>query len=621
MSSIAGRLLGTTVSGRIVRLVVVVQVLWLICVAIIASNARSVSSTEKQQRQIFAAYAAERAAYAGWLTDDDQSNMAAALAALRDPSQRALLKTTWDQVQQGYREAHTNLDELSRLVPAGLRPAVAQASSDLNAYNGFTEQVGQALFTAQDPIRAVKVMTVDNAATSNRTQAAFDSVGAAVAREANRLSQAADSKAASTVTWILALAPLILVLSTLATFLLLRTITRALNRLRGVARKVSQGELDHAPVRCGQREIDEVSAAFDDVTAYLTTTAEAADEISGGNLDVEVTPLSERDRLGLAFARMRAKLVEMMREITVTSQHVADASKQVAVSSDEAGRAVGEIATACNEVAQGVTRQALSVESARSGTEQVVSSAELSAERVRETQRAAADASEVAAAGVEAAERASQAMHAVREATLSATQQIQELGRKSEAIGDIVVTIAGIADQTNLLALNAAIEAARAGEQGRGFAVVADEVRQLAESARRAAGDIEQLINEMQRETVRAVEAVETGAQRTEEGVDTVEDARRRFEAIGSSVADMNTRIDDVTGAIEEITAATQQILADVSELAASSQQSSASTEQVASSTQETSASTEEIAASAHDLAGVAQRLDAMMAQFTLTRA
>ena len=319
-----------------------------------------------------------------------------------------------------------------------------------------------------------------------------------------------------------------------------------------------------------------------------------------------------------SYNTSRASLAGIVGQVTSTAGMLSSASQQMAASSEEAGRAVGEIANAVGDVAQGSQRQVTSVESARTLTDDVVQSTTVTADNATETARAAEEARAIAAEGAQAVGQATEAMAAVREASTQATQAIRDLGAKSDQIGGIVDTITGIAEQTNLLALNAAIEAARAGEQGRGFAVVADEVRKLAEESQEAAQSIASLIAEIQAETGKAVDVVEAGGARTAEGAATVEQARDAFERIGGSVEDVTGRAGEIAAAIQQIAASAQRVGQEMADVAAVAEESSASTEQVSASTEETSASTEQIAASAQELARTAEELNELVSRFVV---
>jgi methyl-accepting chemotaxis protein len=319
-----------------------------------------------------------------------------------------------------------------------------------------------------------------------------------------------------------------------------------------------------------------------------------------------------------SYEQLRARLSTVIREVQQNALTVAGASEQMATTSEEAGRAVGEIATAVSDVARGAERQVRTVEEAKVMALEVVGASQASAANAQETASAAEEARVFAEEGAGAVADATEAMEAVKESSEEATEAIRSLGDKSSHIGGIVATITGIAQQTNLLALNAAIEAARAGEQGRGFAVVADEVRKLAEESQAAAASISELIREIQKETARAVEVVETGAQRTEDGVAKVELARSSFAKIGAAVEDVNGRVGQISSSVEQIADSSHRMQTSMDDVARLAELSSAATQEVSASTEQTSASAEQIAASAQELAATATGLERLVAQFTV---
>ena len=243
-------------------------------------------------------------------------------------------------------------------------------------------------------------------------------------------------------------------------------------------------------------------------------------------------------------------------------------------------------------------------------------------------QSASNDASAAANHGREAADIArgsgktlDEALEQIRHietTTSQSAETVTSLGERSKKIGEIVGTISGIAEQTNLLALNAAIEAARAGEHGRGFAVVADEVRKLAESSQQAAQEISDLITVTTKETQDAVDGMQQGSEEVKVGAQKILAMDESFRKIIEIVEEVSNQVQNISEVIASMDAGTKAIVHHVDTISVESSKAAEEAESVSAATEEQTASVQEIANASHSLAEMAAELQANVQKFKL---
>lgn len=297
---------------------------------------------------------------------------------------------------------------------------------------------------------------------------------------------------------------------------------------------------------------------------------------------------------------------------------VSNASDELTASSEQSAQATNQVAASITEVASGAASQVNCAEQSSS----VAQNMSVSVQQILATAKLAAGTAEntsiAAVGGLKTVGTAVNQMVTVEKTVLNSAKLVIKLGERSKEIGLIVETIAGIAGQTNLLALNAAIEAARAGEQGRGFAVVADEVRKLAEQAQGAAGQIAQLINEIRLETDQAVAAMNEGTREVGVGMNVVNTAGETFEQIAELIGQVLGQAKEISKDIELVANGSQQIVASIYDLTKVSREIACQSENVSAATEEQSASIEEIASSSQQLSNMAQDLKSAVNQFKI---
>jgi methyl-accepting chemotaxis protein len=345
----------------------------------------------------------------------------------------------------------------------------------------------------------------------------------------------------------------ILTLSILVAWLVSRTITGPIKAVVDTIKDIAQGEGDltkRLPI-LGKNEIGELSQWFNTFV----------DKLHGIILQVSDSSLQ--------LASSSLQLQQTSNQMSESISHLSSQSTSLATAGEEMSATSGDIANNCHHAATN-----------------------------------AGGASQKAGQGAVVVGQSIAVMHSISERVRAAATTVDALGARSEQIGNIISTIEDIADQTNLLALNAAIEAARAGEQGRGFAVVADEVRALAERTTRATKEIGEMIKAIQKETREAVSSMEQSVSQVEQGSTHAAESGRSLQEILDIINDVTDQISQIATAAEEQTATTREISCNVMNLNDLAQQNNHALG--------------ETSIAAHDVSRQAEELKQLVGQFRL---
>jgi methyl-accepting chemotaxis protein len=346
-----------------------------------------------------------------------------------------------------------------------------------------------------------------------------------------------------------------------------------------------------------------------------------ANELATGDFTQEDIKINTSDEIGAvanSFNIMKGNIRHLVKQIVETTEQVAASSEEFTASAEHSAMATRKVAESVSEVATGAEKQAIAVDNTVAIVEQMAASIQQISTNANEVSGVADRTAETAAQGQTTINAAVQQMELIEKTVSDSAFAVTSLGEQSKEIGQIVDTISGIAGQTNLLALNAAIEAARAGEQGRGFAVVADEVRKLAEQSQEATKQIAHLISEIQNETNNAVVAMDKGAHEVKAGSEVVNNAGLAFNEIVAHVDELSAQVREISVAIEQMAIGSQQIEKSIRDIDLISRDTATQTVTVSAATEEQSATMEEVAASSQALARMAEDLQNTVSKFRI---
>ncbi len=330
--------------------------------------------------------------------------------------------------------------------------------------------------------------------------------------------------------------------------LLTRLTAGPLQQLAQAADRIAAGDLD-MPALDTQRddEVGALSQAFVRMSGSLQAMAEAARRIAAQDLTVQVKPQSTRDQLGQALSTM---VVNLRR-----------ATESLSANIGTLAASASEILAATTQVASGAAETGTAIAQTTTTVEEVKQTAQMASQKARQVADGAQKATTVSQTGRRSVEASVEGMRQIQTQMETIAETVVRLSENSQAIGEIIAAVNDLAEQSNLLAVNAAIEAAKAGEHGKGFSVVAQEVRSLAEQSRQATAQVRTILHDIQKATTAAVLATEQGSKSVEAGM------KQSTEA-GEAIAQLAGTINEAAQAATQIAASSQQQLVGTDQVA-----------------------------------------------------
>jgi len=373
-------------------------------------------------------------------------------------------------------------------------------------------------------------------------------------------------------TIVLGIISAVIILS-LAGFLITRNISRPLQKITGAAEKIAAGDLSANTFANNRKdEIGVLSHAFGTMSHSLQEKAGLAEQIAAGNLRIDVRPQSKTDRLGNSFARMVANLRDVTGEIKEGVNVLATSASEIMASISLVAASTAETATAMSQTTTTV--------------EEVKQTAQVSNQKARSVSDSAQKVVQVSQSGKRAVGATIEGMNRIKEQMEAIAESTIRLSEQGQAIGEIITSVNDLAERSNLLAVNAAIEAAKAGEQGRGFVVVAQEIKSLAEQSKQATAQVHTILSDIQEATNAAVMATEQGSKAVEAGVKQSEEAMEAIRVLSDSISESAQAATQIAASSHQQLIGMDQVALAMENIKQASAQNASSTKQAETAAQ-----------------------------------
>ncbi|MEF7496993.1 methyl-accepting chemotaxis protein [Lysinibacillus sphaericus] len=353
----------------------------------------------------------------------------------------------------------------------------------------------------------------------------------------------------------------------------------------------------------------------------INRVVQAMERFAEGDLTQESMSIRSKDEIGKlanAMNQMQSKLKDMIHNIAQASDLITTSSKELSQSANEVNMGAEQVAITMNELASGAEGQAHHSNELTSLMERFTADLRETNQYGEHIHQSSFEVLGLTNEGSQLMTSSNSQMKKIDSIVQNAVEKVKNLDAQAQEISKLVVVIKDIANQTNLLALNAAIEAARAGEHGKGFAVVADEVRKLAEQVGYSVNDITTIVTNIQQDFDVVTSSLEDGYQEVKDGTTQIKATSETFTTISDSINDVVESVQLISKNLSKVTDDGQKMNSAIQEIAAVAEESAAGVEQTTATTEQTSSSMEVMAGKSAQLSTLAIELKTLVAQFKL---